>query len=192
MGVEASASASYEFHETKKSKNKKAKGTHFTEAQIEQLRKKYIQIGRSRDKNGNIDIAEFQRAIGVRNPEFAKQIFRAFDIDRGKNITFEEFVAGLSAVSPKATVEEKAKFCFKIYDIDGSGTIDKEELRKIILLSAREKQNISQQEAERTAQDLFRKFDQSHDGKISLQEFTTKAKTFPQILSFIAFTDFYR
>jgi serine/threonine-protein phosphatase 2B regulatory subunit len=187
MGVEASANVSYEYHETKKSKNKKAKGTHFTDAQIEELKKKYLKISKSRDRNGNIDIIEFQQAIGIRNPEFAKQIFRAFDVDKGKNITFEEFVAGLSAISPKASVEDKAKFCFKIYDVDGSGSIDEGELRKIILLSAKEKANVSQQEAERTSHDLFKKFDSSHDGKISLNEFVTKSKTFPQILSFVSF-----
>jgi serine/threonine-protein phosphatase 2B regulatory subunit len=187
MGVEASASVSYEYKETKKSKKKKAKGTHFTDVQIEQLKKKYLQISKSRDKNGNIDIIEFQRAVGIQNIEFAKQIFRAFDVDRGKNISFEEFVAGLSAISSKASVEEKAQFCFKIYDVDRSGTIDQGELRKIILLSAKETKGASPQEAERTAQDLFKKFDSSHDGKITLNEFTTKAKVYPQVLSIFTF-----
>jgi serine/threonine-protein phosphatase 2B regulatory subunit len=187
MGVEASASAKFEYKETKKNKNKKAKRTHFTDAQIEELRKRYLRISKSRDKNGNIDIIEFQQVVGIKNPEFAKQIFGAFDVGKGENITFEEFVARLSAISAKATVEEKSKFCFKIYDADGSGTIDQGELRKVILFSAKEKPNVSQQEAERTAQDLFKKFDSTHDGKITLNEFTAKAKTFPQILSFVSY-----
>jgi serine/threonine-protein phosphatase 2B regulatory subunit len=193
MGVEASiqvqgaSSSSSSSHSSKGKYSQYAKTTHFTEAEIEGLYQRYEALSKSRTKDGKVDVGEFQKALGIKNPEFAQQIFRAFDVNGGKNIDFEEFLKGLSATSKKATLEEKARFCFKIYDVDGSGSIDHGEFRKIVLLSARENHS-SEADAQKKANDLFQKFDPSHDGKISVNEFITKSAKFPEVLNFVSFS----
>jgi serine/threonine-protein phosphatase 2B regulatory subunit len=191
MGVEASIHVEGTSSSSPSSKGKYsqyAKTTHFSEAEIEELHKRYDLLSKSRTKDGKVDVNEFQKALGIKNPEFATQIFREFDVNGVKNIDFEEFLKGLSQTSKKATLEEKARFCFKIYDIDGSGSIDHGEFRKIILLSVRENHSLSEADAQKTTNDLFQKFDASHDGKISLNEFITKSTKFPQVLNFVSFS----
>jgi serine/threonine-protein phosphatase 2B regulatory subunit len=194
MGVEASinvsgtASSSSSSSSSRSPYSQYAKNTHFTEDEVKALHQRYESLSKSRTKDGKIDVAEFQKALGIRNPEFAQQIFRAFDVNRGKNIDFEEFLKGLSATSKKATLEEKARFCFKIYDINRSGYIVAGEMRKIILLSVRGNHSLSEADAQKTANDLFKKFDASHDGKIHINEFITQSAKFPQVLNFVSFS----
>lgn len=49
-------------------------------------------------------------------------------------IDFMEYVAALSLVL-KANVQQKLRWYFKLYDIDGSGCIDRDELLHIIKVS---------------------------------------------------------
>lgn len=51
-------------------------------------------------------------------------------------IDFMEYVAALSLVL-KAGVQQKLRWYFKLYDIDGSGCIDRDELLLIIKVSIR-------------------------------------------------------
>lgn len=49
-------------------------------------------------------------------------------------IDFMEYVAALSLVL-KGGVEQKLRWYFKLYDVDGSGCIDRDELLQIIRVS---------------------------------------------------------
>ena len=54
--------------------------------------------------------------------------YSKFDADNNGNIDFTEFVHGVCLLT-KGDVDDKLKFIFECYDLDGNGTISKDELR---------------------------------------------------------------
>jgi len=52
---------------------------------------------------------------------FLDRVFYLFDKNRNGVIDFEEFVLALSVFHPRASLVEKARFSFDIFDIDCTG-----------------------------------------------------------------------
>ncbi|KAG0238308.1 Programmed cell death protein 6 [Actinomortierella wolfii] len=81
------------------------------------------------DHSGALSCEELQRALmnGVDwtpfNMETVRMMINMFDQDSSGDITFNEFMGLWSYI-------ERWKKCFMMYDLDGSGTIDKAELYK--------------------------------------------------------------
>ena len=76
----------------------------------------------------------------------------------------------------EGTGEDSLRLCFQIYDSDGSGDIDPEELAKIFKMVGYTASNIESDIAE----DLAFAFDQidiNKDGKITFDEFRTAVST---------------
>uniref|UniRef100_A0A8C0WUL0 Guanylyl cyclase-activating protein 1 n=1 Tax=Castor canadensis TaxID=51338 RepID=A0A8C0WUL0_CASCN len=84
-------------------------------------------------------------------------------------IDFMEYVAALSLVL-KGKVEQKLRWYFKLYDVDGNGCIDREELLTIIRVTpGAEGQRLMS--AEEFTDTVFAKIDINGDGELSLEEF---------------------
>lgn len=60
--------------------------------------------------------------------------FRTFDKDRSGQVDFKEFLSAINIMS-NGTPEQKLEWAFRMYDIDGSGTIEEEEMVKIMQVS---------------------------------------------------------
>ncbi len=116
-------------------------------------------------KADTIEFNEFQAALGRDGTFVTGRIFEVLDQNSNSEIDFREFVMGLSALSKRASLEEKIQcrccpsplieslcsfiiylqlpsvWCssmlvsFKIYDIDNNGFIDKNELFQILKAS---------------------------------------------------------
>lgn len=69
------------------------------------------------------------------NPDkFCNHVFRSFDGDNSGKIDFKEFLLAINITSggdPKS----KLNWAFTMYDIDGNGTIEKDEMVEIIGVS---------------------------------------------------------
>ena len=100
----------------------------FDVEEVRTLHKYFLVIAGSVEDDGVIDMEEFQAALGFCNSIFAERIFAALDEDKSETLEFDEFCNGFYLLSPRATKEEKIKFAFKIYDVDGNGCIDDNEL----------------------------------------------------------------
>ena len=161
-----------------------AKFTHFSADQVQFLYDRFKKLSNSESKDNRISFREFQQALGLPNTEFTSRIFSAFDSDNSNQIEFDEFILGLSAMSENATIEEKAKFCFNVYDIDGNHTIDKSELKQILSYSLKSNSQIQipDETLDKIVDETFSQVDENNDGSISLSEFTQAAKNNPSIL----------
>lgn len=62
---------------------------------------------------------------------YARFVFNSFDIQRKQEITFTDFVIGLSVLT-RGTIDERLRWIFTLYDLNGDGIITKDELCKII------------------------------------------------------------
>ncbi|NWX62070.1 EFCB1 protein, partial [Promerops cafer] len=70
-------------------------------------------------------------AFGMTDDVVLDRVFSTFDRDNNGCITVVEWVEGL-AVLLRGTLEEKMKYCFAVYDLNGDGYISKEEMFQML------------------------------------------------------------
>jgi Ca2+-binding EF-hand superfamily protein len=56
-----------------------------------------------------IDLSHFQKAFDIKDANFAKQLFKAFDTEGNGYLSYVELLHGLSAIHVDAKKEEKIK-----------------------------------------------------------------------------------
>ncbi|XP_037640096.1 guanylyl cyclase-activating protein 1 [Sebastes umbrosus] len=125
--------------------------------------------------SGLLTFYEFKQFFGLRNLSdtsnaYVRTMFTTFDMNNDGFIDFMEYVAALSLVL-KGGVQQKLRWYFKLYDVDGSGYIDRDELLQIIK-SIRAINGIPCViSAEDFANMVFDKIDINGDGELSYEEF---------------------
>ncbi|XP_021244844.1 EF-hand calcium-binding domain-containing protein 1 isoform X2 [Numida meleagris] len=105
-------------------------------------------------------------------------VFRTFDKDNDNCISVVEWVEGLS-VFLRGTLEERIKYCFEVYDLNGDGYISREEMFQMLKNSLLKQP--SEEDPDEGIKDLvdiaLKKMDYDHDGKLSFADFEEAVKT---------------
>lgn len=156
-------------------------GTRFTQKEIEDWYKGFMKSCPS----GFVSSADFEDMYADffegDASEFASHVFRTFDSDKSGFIDFKEFMYSLSITS-RGNLEEKLEWAFKIYDVDGDGYVTKYEMEAIIRsvykMYADSRMGKKETPEQRTAR-IFEKFDLNKDGKLTMEEFKTGARSDP-------------
>ena len=177
------------FHETVHSKL--AKNTYFSENDVVVLKTLFDSVAK---EDGVIDESEFIEALfGKKKREeclmnqkkgqqgkfmFERRLFEKFDSNQEGYIFFDEFVRTLNVFHPRMNTNEKAKFAFDLYDVNGNGVITREELKELV--SAVMKRsiflNLDEEAIERVLDSTFEQVDIEKDGSISYEEFYRMVK----------------
>lgn len=156
-------------------------GTRFTQEEIEDWYKGFMKSCPS----GLVSTKDFEDMYSDffegDASEFANHVFRTFDSDKSGFIDFKEFMYSLSVTS-RGNLEEKLEWAFKIYDVDGDGFVTKYEMESIIrsVYKMYTDGRLGKKETpeQRTAR-IFEKFDLNKDGKLTMEEFKTGARSDP-------------
>ena len=133
-----------------------------------------------------------------------ERLFKVFDHKRTGVIDIDEFVMGLAACC-KGTVEEKARFMFQLYDINGDNVVNKQELQTMLLhipgdalellytstYFFGDKEELSTTDAEndkavRIVAKAFEECDLNKDGMLSYDQFKLWLERTPQVLDFLS------
>lgn len=106
--------------------------------------------------------------------EFSDYAFRAFDSDNVGYVDFRKFLMAVNVTS-NGTPQDKLEWVFRMYDIDGSGSIEEAELVKILeaiyqMLGA-EAKKLSVVSPKERARMIFERMDTNHDLELTMQEF---------------------
>ncbi|XP_061778709.1 guanylyl cyclase-activating protein 1 isoform X2 [Nerophis ophidion] len=125
--------------------------------------------------SGLLSFYEFKKFFGLKNLSetsnaYVKLMFSTFDLNNDGFIDFMEYVAALSLVL-KGEVHQKLRWYFKLYDLDGSGCIDRDELLLIIKSIHAINGVCDDTKAEEFANSVFDKIDINGDGELSYEEF---------------------
>ena len=109
---------------------------------------------------------------------FERRLFEKFDTNDEGYIFFDEFVKTLNVFHPRASTNEKAKFAFDLYDVNGNGEITREELKQLVTAVMKRSifLNLDEEAIERVLDDTFEQVDIEKDGSISYEEFYRMVK----------------
>jgi serine/threonine-protein phosphatase 2B regulatory subunit len=122
------------------------------------------------DKSGSISMDEFLKIPQLASNPLLARIVRLFDKDGSDSVEFGEFIHALS-VFHGGSSQDKLRFVFKIYDIDGDGFISNGELFKVLKMMVGD--NLADAQLQQLVDKTIIKADTDGDGKVSFQEFLT-------------------
>ncbi|KAG8005173.1 Synaptotagmin-like protein 1 [Nibea albiflora] len=153
---------------------------HFNKTEVECLIREFnVLLGEptipGRAAHG-LDRAAFRTILhnmfGMTDDMIMDGVFRTFDKDKDSFISMREWIEGLS-VFLRGTLDEKIKYCFDVYDLNGDRYISREEM--IPMLKNSLIRQPTEEDPDEGLKDLveitLKKMDYDHDGRISSDDF---------------------
>ena len=101
--------------------------TRVPRSKVPRIRQIFDELKRQSSTSGErVDKASFLRYFPLPGM-MGERLFAVFDRDNNQSLDFPEFLTGLGMIY-HGTVEDKKKFLFDLYDLDGNGEVSKDEL----------------------------------------------------------------
>ncbi|KAL3187827.1 hypothetical protein MRX96_024579 [Rhipicephalus microplus] len=104
---------------------------------------------------------------------YARYVFKSFDRNRNGAISFKDLLYCLSLLC-FGSVQEKLRWAFSLYDVNGDGFITRQELRDVVcsVYALLGRRSSTDERALREHVDrVFQKMDLNQDGVVTMDEF---------------------
>ncbi|XP_076624807.1 NADPH oxidase [Colletes latitarsis] len=138
----------------------------FDSSSLEWLEKLFKQmVGNEKE----IRREEFNKIVTSKNPFFTDRAFQIFDKDNSGAISLQEFLDAMHQFAGKSP-DDKIRFLFKVYDIDGDGSIQLLELEHVVRACMEENgMEFSEEQVKELTMALFEDADQANRGAITYE-----------------------
>ncbi|XP_007432352.1 guanylyl cyclase-activating protein 1-like [Python bivittatus] len=139
--------------------------------------------------SGQLTMYECKKILRLENStiqanNYVEKVFNIFDTNKDGFIDFLELIAAINLVI-RGKIDQKLKWYFKLYDADGSGTIDKKEVISI-LMAIRAINSNQEMTPEEFTNMVFEKIDVNNDGELTLEEFLNGVENDEHFLEMIS------
>lgn len=141
--------------------------TALTEAQILRLYKRFVKL--DKEKSGRISRAAFNSIPSLVSNPLVGRVVAVMDANGDERIDFKEFARALAVLSSQSSKQEKLRYTFKMYDIDGDGRISNKDLYEALRIMVGI--NLSGVQLQQIVDKTFIEVDTNRDGYISFEEF---------------------
>ncbi|XP_019856436.1 PREDICTED: NADPH oxidase 5-like [Amphimedon queenslandica] len=130
-----------------------------------------------------IDFEGFRKALHLSQSSFfASRFFSIFDKDGNGFISLNEMINGVTLLM-NGTQLDKLKFLFQVYDVDGDGSIDYDELRIMLKSCVSESSlSIDEENLDTLTNTFFDFADADNNGSISFEELKNVFDKYPDII----------
>jgi len=149
--------------------NSSVGGACFDADEIRRLEKRFRKL----DTNGSGSLTpdELTSLPALKQNPLVKRVVETFDTDGNGELDFQEFIQGLSIFSAKsgASREDKLKFVFKIYDIDGDGFLSNADLVKAVQIMVG--RNLKDKQLQQVVDKIFQWNERASSDLISFEDF---------------------
>jgi Ca2+-binding EF-hand superfamily protein len=181
--------------------------TNFDKVEVNKLYETFMEL--SNGGKDALDLPTFRKGLGMlekaglknlNDSPYVERLFVLLDTNGDGTIDLQEFVTGLSMLC-KGTIEDKLKVSFRAYDLDGNGTISKEELslmfkqawlsgfRALVASHGKSGDEMAPEDLNEFATEMatmfadnaFEALDKNGDGQLSYEEFREFALAEPKI-----------
>lgn len=156
--------------------------TIFDANEITDIYRAFRSIAKSNKKC--IFVSEFMDFMQIESCGYARRIMSGFGMGASQCVTFPQVVKGLSALSSAASIEQRAKFCFAMYDCSCDGAIDRTEMRELFrCVLENTDRSLPTTQIEALINRTFNELDSNGDGMITYEDLLLGARKHPGVLS---------
>ncbi|XP_046431009.1 Kv channel-interacting protein 1-like isoform X1 [Neodiprion fabricii] len=171
------------------------RATRFTEAELKRIYRGFkaeCPTGVVREETFKCIYSQFFPQ-GANTSQYAHYVFNTLDQDHSGLLSFEDFVTGLSILS-RGSMDEKLRWTFSLYDINGDGCITRDEMTDIVtavydLMGKFADPNLDHEGIRDKVDRMFQKMDGNRDGVVTLNEFLDACREDPDISASMAALD---
>jgi len=145
----------------------------FTPDEIARLFKRFKKL--DVDNSGSLSTEEFLAIPELEHNPLVRRVVDTFDSNKNGDVDFQEFVKALTIFSAvQHDEDERTRFVFRLYDVDGDGMIGNSDLYSV--LKTMVGSNLSEVQLQQLVDRTLRQGDKDMDGKLNYEEFKAMVK----------------